>query len=223
MNTPTLYLDTVILASAAYPSGISYSLFNAFRRTQGAPRGISTRLLSFLVLPYPAVIAAVWFLRPGLLFWHGASAWMFGIAVLLVPVALVIEYAIHAFAVYRTTGQFPRAIVVQNPWPGQLSIVQHLLLALVAAGEEIFYRMIWLGAMLSLGIHPLLALGISSLAYGINHLFSGGLPVVSKTVTGCIYGSLYLLGGQSIWLPIVTHVLQNVVLFQVARRTQRDA
>jgi hypothetical protein len=223
MNTPTLYLDTVILASAAYPSGISYSLFNAFSRTHGAPRGISTRLLSFLVLPYPAVIAAVWFLRPGLLSWHGTSVWMFGIAVLLVPVALAIEYAIHGFAVYRTTGQFPRAIVVQNPWPGQLSIVQHLLLVLIAAGEEIFYRMIWLGAMLSLGLHPLLALGISSLAYGINHLFFGGLPVASKTVTGCIYGSLYLLGGQSIWLPIVTHVLQNVVLFLVAQRRTSDA
>jgi|SRR5215472_4984903 len=223
MNTPTLYLDTVILASAAYPSGISYSLFNTFSGMQGAPRAISTRLLSFLVLPYPAVIAAVWFLRPGLLSWHSTSVWMFGIALFLVPVALAIEYAIHAFATYRATGQFPRAIVVQSPWPGQLSLVQHLLLALIAAGEEIFYRMIWLGAMLSLGFHPLAALAISSLAYGINHLYSGGLAVASKTVTGCIYGSLYLLGGQSIWLPIVTHVLQNVVLFQVARRTQRDA
>jgi len=222
MNTPTLYLDCVVLASTAYPSGISYSLFNAWKRTRGSGT-VSTGLLVGLALPYLAVTAALWFLSPGLFSFHGTSSRMFAIAVLLVPLALIIEYAIQAVATWRTSGHFARRIVVQSPWPSRLSLAQHLLLALIASGEEIFYRMIWLGALLSLGVPALLAVAISSLAYGLNHLWFGGIPVVSKTVTGCIYGSLYLFGGQSIWLPIVCHVLQNVVLFQLAGRTPRDA
>jgi uncharacterized protein len=99
-----------------------------------------------------------------------------------------------------------------------LALPDHLLLASIAVGEEVFYRMIWLGALLALGFPAALAIVISSLAYGLNHLRFGGISVASKTVTGCIYGSLYLLGGQSIWLPIVTHILQNLTLFQMAGR-----
>src|SRR2546428_13046872 len=70
MNTPTLYLDCVILASTAYPSGLSYSLFSTWR---GVPREVSTGLLGIFVLPYLAVIPAVWVFRPGLLSLHGTS------------------------------------------------------------------------------------------------------------------------------------------------------
>jgi membrane protease YdiL (CAAX protease family) len=143
---------------------------------------------------------------------------MYGVAMHLVPVALMIEYAIHALPAYKTTGQFFRGIVIQSPWPGKLSLPDHLLLAAIAIGEEVFFRMIWLGALLSLGFPAPLAIFTSSLAYGLNHLMFGRISVASKTVTGCIYGSLYLLGGQSIWLPIVTHVLQNLTLFQLAGR-----
>jgi membrane protease YdiL (CAAX protease family) len=215
MNTPIPYLDVVVLASTAYPSGLVYSLLNAWK---GAPRQISTGLLAILVLPYVALAPVVWFIQPKLLLVHVTSVWMFAVAILLVPVALMIEYAIHALPAYRATGQFFRGIVIQSPWPGKLSLPDHLLLASIAVGEEVFFRMIWLGALLALGFPAPLAIVISSLAYGLNHLMFGGMSVASKTVTGCIYGSLYLLGGQSIWLPIVTHVLQNLTLFLAAGR-----
>ena len=223
MNTPIPYLDVVILASTSYPSGLVYSLLTAWGtpgmpRTAGAQRRISTRTLAILALPYAVLAPLVWFIQPKLLLVHVTSVWMFAVAVLLVPVALTIEYAVHAFPAYRATGQFFRGIVVQSPWPEKLSLPDHLLLASIAVGEEVFFRMIWLGALLSLGLPTPLAILVSSLAYGLNHLMFGGISVASKTVTGCIYGSLYLLGGQSIWLPIVTHVLQNLTLFQVARR-----
>jgi membrane protease YdiL (CAAX protease family) len=215
MNTPILYLDVVVLASTAYPSGLVYSLLSAWK---GGPRKVSTRLLTVLVLPYVALTPTVWLIQPKLLLVHVTSVWMFAVAILLVPVALTIEYAIHSFPAYRATGQFFRGIVIQSPWPGTLSLPDHLLLATIAVGEEVFFRMIWLGALLALGFPAPLAIVISSLAYGLNHLMFGGISVASKTVTGCIYGSLFLLGGQSIWLPIVTHVLQNLTLFLVAGR-----
>jgi membrane protease YdiL (CAAX protease family) len=215
MNTPTPYLDVVILASAAYPSGLAYSLFSAWK---GIQRGVSTGLLAVLVLPFLVLTPVVWLIQPELLVVHVSSVWMLVVAVLLAPVALLIEYTIHALPAYRATGKFLRGIAVQNPWPEKLSLTDHLLMASIAVGEEVFFRMIWLGVLLSLGFPTPLAIFLSSLAYGINHLMFGGVSVASKTVTGCIYGSLYLLGGQSIWLPILTHILQNLTLLQLAGR-----
>jgi membrane protease YdiL (CAAX protease family) len=106
---------------------------------------------------------------------------------------------------------------VQSFWNCPLGVADHLLLALVAVGEEIFYRLIWIAVMLSFGLSMPLALVISSVAYGFNHLSFGGLSVFSKSVTGLCYGALYLLGGQSIILPVVTHVLQNFTLLRLTR------
>jgi membrane protease YdiL (CAAX protease family) len=54
-------------------------------------------------------------------------------------------------------------------------------------------------------------------AYGLNHLAFGATAVVAKTAMGLLYAGLYLLGGRSVWLPIVTHALQNIALFHLAR------
>ena len=82
------------------------------------------------------------------------------------------------------------------------------------------YRAVWIGVLhRSFGFPALLALAISSLAYGVNHLAFGATSVLSKTVAGLLYGSLYLVGGQCIWLPILTHGLQNVALFGLARES----
>lgn len=141
---------------------------------------------------------------------------MLGLAVLLVPVALLIEYGIHALASYRSTGNFPRGIGVQRFWQKGLSPADHLLLVLIAVGEEFFYRLIWIGILMALGLPAWFALMISSLGYGLNHLSFGNTSVVSKSVSGLLYGALYLLGG-SIWFPVVTHTLQNFALFQLTR------
>ena len=218
MNTPTHYLDIIILASAAYPSGFSNSLYTSWR---GAPRETSTGFLSILALPYTAIVLAVWFVRPEMLSWRGTTAPFVLAAMLLVPLALLIEYAIHALASYRAHGRFPRGIKLQSFWRRRLSLTDYLLIAAVAVGEEIIYRGIWVTVLLSFGLPAPVALGVSSLAYGVNHLAFGSTPVISKTVTGMLYCTLYLLGGQSIWLPIISHSLQNFLLFILTK--ERDA
>ena len=227
IHTPTLYLDGIILAAVSYPSGVSNSLFVTWK---GAPRQVSTSWLAALVLPFAAVVPAVWALSPklfassllipSLLTLHSAKGLLlFGVAVLLAPVVLAIEYGILGFASYRVNGEFPRKIAVQRFWQG-LTPGGHLLLVLVAAGEEIFYRLIGLGVFLSIGLPLPVALLISSVAYGLNHLYLGRTVVLSKSVAGLVYGTLYLAAGN-IWLPIVTHALQNFALFQFTR--ERDA
>src|SRR5690349_12589401 len=181
MNTPTLYLDIVILASTIYPSGFSNSLFNSWK---GGRAAATTRFLWVLALPYPAIVLAVWAIRPEILSWRGTTFPLVGAAVLLVPVALLLEYCIHALASYRANGRFARGIRLQSFWRRRFSATDYLLLGAVAVGEEILYRGIWVSVMQSFGLPTIAVVGISSLAYGINHLAFGYTSVISKTVTG---------------------------------------
>ena len=215
MSIPTLYLDFLILASSVYPSGFSYSLFTLTRRNA---RVITTAFLALLVLPYLLVALGVWFARPELLIFRGANALLLLLALFTALLALIIEYGIHAAAVYATTGRVPGTITVQRFWQRGLTSKDHLLLLLIAVGEEILYRMIWFGVLhYSFQLPVGAAVAISSLAYGLNHLAFGFVSVVSKTITGAIYCLLYLLGGQSVLLPILAHAVQNVVLFQLTK------
>jgi membrane protease YdiL (CAAX protease family) len=216
MSTPIPYLDCIILAAAVYPSGFSHSLFRSWK---GTPREVSSAFLFVLALPFVFVVVALAAVYPQVFAFRGASGPMFAAAVLLVPVALLMEYCVHALESYRLTGSFPRGIAVQRFWRRRLSPTDHLLLMLVVVGEEIFYRGFWLAILLgSFSFPSWVAVGVSSLAYGVNHLAFGRGSVISKTVVGILYSSLYLFGGKSLWLPIVSHGLQNVTLLMLAKK-----
>jgi membrane protease YdiL (CAAX protease family) len=215
MSTPTLYLEWLILAATAYPAGFSYSLFAARRGAAGA---VSTSFLFYLALPFVAVSLAVLAARPELFALRGTTPLMLVLAALLAPVALVVEYLIHALATYERGGKFLRGVRIQQFWQGRLSLVDGVLLGAVVVGEELFFREVWLGTLYhSNGLPGALALLLSSAIYGFNHLAYGSLSVASKTASGLIYGGLYLLGGKSLLLPVVTHGLQNIILFKLTR------
>lgn len=215
MSTHTLYLDGAIVASVAYPAGVGYSLYTSL---WGAPRQISVGLLGMLALPFMLVVPAVYALRPDLIVLTGPPMPWLASAVLLAPLAVACESAVQSIFVWHTTGRFPRAITVQSFWKPRLGGFGHILLALIAVGEELFYRAIWIGLLLSLGVDTPVALLVSSAAYGFNHLSFGVSAVAAKTLTGVLYGAIYLAGDRSIVLPIVAHVLQNVLVLEIARR-----
>lgn len=214
MSSHTLYLDGAIIAAVAYPAGVGYSLYTSL---WGEPRQISNDLLAMLLLPCALVVPAVYTLRPELIVFTGASLMWLAAAAALAPLALGSEWIIHGAVLWRRTGRRPRGLGVQPLWAARMTGVGHLLLALVAIGEEFFYRAIWLGLCLSFGAGAPLALAISSVAYGLNHLSFGATSVAAKSMTGLLYGALYLAGGQSIALPIVAHIVQNVMLLELAR------
>jgi uncharacterized protein len=199
MSIPILYLDALLLAAGCYPSGFSVSLF---RIRNGPPVEVSTVFLGVLVIPYLVVGLGAWSMHPQLLLWKGTSGLMLGRAVFVAPVALAVEYGVHAIASYRANSPFRRRITVGQFWGRKLSPTDSVLLGTIVVGEEIVYRIIWFGALhYSFFLPAPLALGISSLAYGLNHLAFGWTTVLSKTITGLVYGSLYLLGRESLLLP----------------------
>jgi hypothetical protein len=217
MDTLTLYLDALILASAAYPAGFSQSLY----RLRGAgARGGATAFRAYLVLPFLFVVPAAWAAHPGLVAFRAAPAAALAAAVLLAPVALLAEFAMHGLAEYRNSGRFPRAFCIHGLWGTTSSPSAYALTGMVVLGEEIVYRLIWIDLLRGpFGLSAAAAVGASSLAYGLNHLAFGATSVASKAITGLGYGLLYLLGGGSVWPPIVAHGLQNLLLFRLARNT----
>jgi membrane protease YdiL (CAAX protease family) len=218
MSTPTPYLDGMILMAASNPAGFSYSLFTAGRR--GTAPGGSTAFLAVLVLPFAVVLAAVGMLRPELLAFREASPLFLFAAVLLAPLALLLEYLPGALRSFRNGGRLLAPVSVDPFWGRKFTAADHALLVLVAVGEELFYRGLWLGALQhTFGLPLPVALLLSSVAYGVNHLGFGARVVLLKTMSGLLYGGIYLAGGESLLLPIVTHTLQNALIFVLARRS----
>ncbi|HRC86353.1 MAG TPA: CPBP family intramembrane metalloprotease [Thermoanaerobaculia bacterium] len=216
MSTPIPYLDGLLLASAAYPSGFGHALFSTF--TRGSAREVSRGFLVFLLLPYGAIALAVAALRPELLALR-PTGWIWLIAALAVaPLALALEYGLAGLLAWKQGGRFPRRVALSGFWGAGLALPDHLLLAGIAAGEELVYRQLWPAALAgAFGWPAGLALGLSALAYGLNHLAFGGSAVLGKTLSGLAYGALYLAAGKSLWPPLLAHLAQNWSLFAVAR------
>jgi CAAX protease family protein len=209
MNTRTLCLEIVTLTAMTWPSGFGYSIYAAWH---GRPSFVTTGLLAALNVPFLLVIPSIWLLRPDVFIFTAPKIVLLGLAVLAAPATLAVEYVVHGVALYLRQGHFPRRLALQGFWQRRLLPRDHVLLATIAIGEEIFYRLIWCSVLGGLGLSVLSVAAISAVAYGANHLVFGPISFLSKTVTGVVYGSLYLFGG-SIWLPIVAHVLQNLTLF----------
>jgi len=87
--------------------------------------------------------------------------------------------------------------------------------------EEIIYRgfVFWYLAQ----IMPMWAvIVVSSVAFGLAHSYQGAGGVMRVTLVGLAFGGLYVLSG-SIWLPIIGHVLvdilQGAMLLEIYRGT----
>lgn len=216
MPTLTPYLDGLILTAVSYPSGFSHSLYAI---GNGRPEKVSTLFLAYLALPYLIVAPAVCLTTASMSAFHAASAPQFALAVALAPLALLAEFAVHALVAYRATGRLPLRHEVHGFWSSGLSAADHLLLLLIALGEEIFYRVIIVFVLTgAFGLPIIAAVAIGALAYGLNHLAFGGTTVASKAVVGLLYGGLYVLCGRSVWPPFIAHAAQNLILLVVNRR-----
>lgn len=92
----------------------------------------------------------------------------------------------------------------------------------VTAGvcEEVLFRGFCL-AYVGVWIGPLWAVLVTSLIFGLGHLYQGRGGALKTGIAGLIAGGLFLLGG-TLWLPIVLHVFVDIhggLVYRVVRRT----
>lgn len=88
-------------------------------------------------------------------------------------------------------------------------IMLALIWTFAAFGEELSYRGYVLERAAALGkwssTSYLVAMIAVSVLFGIGHYYKGIAGIVDSTLSGLLFGSLYLLSGRNLWLPILAH------------------
>ncbi len=90
--------------------------------------------------------------------------------------------------------------------------------------EEILYRGFLIHYFLAAPFHAglLLAVIISSVIFGAAHLYQGVAGVISTTILGLIFSSIFLMTG-SLLVPMVLHALIDLRILLILRPAEHVA
>ena len=78
-------------------------------------------------------------------------------------------------------------------------------------GEEIAFRGFLLLALIQAGGPVWMAVGLSSLSFGLVHMYQGWIGVVRTSLLGAVFAVVFLVSG-TLWIPIVAHVLIDLLM-----------
>ena len=138
---------------------------------------------------------------------------LFAAAAVMGFIDLVLEYLESALPVWVRSRRLPKvrpAAVYSETF--HISSVVSIILA--AAAEELVFRQVIIGGVCEgLGWAPWAAGIVSALLYGMNHVYFGRFAVIQKCSSGLIYSMFFLTGEAGIWLCILCHVSQNIILY----------
>ena len=122
-------------------------------------------------------------------------------------------------AIARLTGRLPDVGVFAGLQGNVRFLIVSLLVAwtLAAVGEEFVFR----GYLLTrfaraLGDTPRAwggALVVTSVLFGLGHVYQGASGVITAGLTGFLFGVLYLQTGRNLWVPVITHGTMDTVGF----------
>lgn len=90
-----------------------------------------------------------------------------------------------------------------------------LVWTIAAFGEEMAYRGYVLERAATLGNYSssayAIAMVVVSFLFGLGHFYQGWAGVVGSTVSGLMFGLLYLKSGRNLWLPILAHGFSDTI------------
>lgn len=208
----------LLLCVVAFPSAYIYFL-KPFIRVKGS-RLLSENTATVIVYGVLVLIALITGME-GIFSWsvagigEGGYGWIISAsAVVMAFVCLVAEYLEAAIPFRIRNRRFPSvrpAAIYSEPSVRPVSI---LSIVLAAAAEELVFRQIIIGGICTeLGWGLLAGVIVSSTLYGMNHVYFGPFSVIQKCSSGLVYSMLFVAGGQRILLPILCHILQNIILY----------
>lgn len=91
--------------------------------------------------------------------------------------------------------------------------------------EEIIFRQVFFNITYNVfNINIYIVIILSAFIYSINHIYFGANAVFQKFIVGIIYSLLFVYSSFSIIAPVITHFLQNFILYILSfRRNKREA
>lgn len=120
----------------------------------------------------------------------------------------------------RLTGRLPDvsqfAPLIGDEFLLLLSVIASWTLA--AFGEELVFRAYLMNRVVdALGSRGRAAWGISlvsvSILFGLAHLYQGASGIVVATLSGLLFGALYLACGRNLWAAIIAHGVNDTIGF----------
>lgn len=172
--------------------------------------------LTVLLVVHALLIGTVWAAAPELLRPsppRGPWWWAAGVAV--APLLIALEYAV-GYVWMASRGLRPGGLRVSGAWAGAGYGVMALTVA-VAAGEEMLFRQVWMHVLAGAGLGLPPALAVTALVYALNHLHFGPLTLLQKFASGWVFGWLYAASGGSVWVPMLAHAAQNLLVLAGGR------
>jgi len=168
----------------------------------------------------PWLVIAGWFsLRWRGLNWQTLGlrqpdSWITTIAIALVSAVayqLLSEFVIEPITGRPDLSDF-QSVVGNLPAALALLVIVWIL---AAFGEEMAYRGYVLERVATLGHHTSVAyigaVVVVSLLFGLGHFYQGLAGVLGSTISGLLFGLLYLKGKRNLWLPILAHGFSDTI------------
>lgn len=215
MTAHTLSLSVLVLVCAAFPA-------QAFRLALvGGPAGSGPRRAAVPVALAAGLLAAaalVWYVAPASGVFAAPAQWRWcAVAVAAGCAGPVVEYGVGALVAVARGRRAGRPALHERAGAASASAVTCAVA--IAVAEEVIFRGVGLHLLVRvLGWAAAPAVALVAVVYGLNHLYFGWLTVAQKIVTGVAYGVLYELGGHSVLVPALAHVVQNVVVLALLPR-----
>ena len=152
------------------------------------------------------------------------SAWdWIGSYIVLLPISIIMLYGM-SYAVGGILSYLPGYDSMLESYGAMFENINPTLL-LIAGGfigpvcEEVIFRGVILKGFLKT-FHPAKAIIFSSLIFGVIHFMP--LQVISAFFAGLVLGYIYYKT-RSLWLPIIIHVINNVIAFTLGLDAEQDA
>ena len=97
-----------------------------------------------------------------------------------------------------------------------------IIIFIGALCEEIIFRQVFFNITYNVfNINIYIVIILSAFIYSINHIYFGANAVFQKFIVGIIYSLLFVYSSFSITAPVITHFLQNFILYLLSFRINK--
>jgi membrane protease YdiL (CAAX protease family) len=199
------YLDLLIVMSCVFPAGVVLRDYSDARSDTFGQRALAhSAVLAVLIVSSVCLEPA---LLDGIQLPSGPMCLA---ALFAIPFSAAVETSVAAWYVgdhiVASLGGIIRRL------RGRVDFLPVILLVSIGVEEEFVFRHIFITVFQQISVTwPFLAIGLSALLYGLNHLWFGNIAVLTKFFSGLVFGFLYWISDDNFLVPAMTHAGFNIL------------
>lgn len=126
---------------------------------------------------------------------------------------IIFEYFEAAIPKLIKYKKFPK-LFPSSLYSESFSLMGIFSIVCAASLEEIIFRQFMIcGLLINLTSSTIIYIFMSAFFYSINHIYFGRLVILQKFIPGLVFSILFIFSEYNIFVPIVAHVTQNIVLY----------